>query len=135
MMSSGSGCATRAPPAAEDLAPGVQADRVREEDLIVDRTEKLLSAAIAALVFTSPLTAQQVPVTAVTLEQAIKLSEQTQPSIISAQGTVSVDEATVRARRGAFLPSLSVSSAGSRSFSQGPSRSDPNTGQIINGNR
>jgi outer membrane protein len=103
--------------------------------LIVDRTEKLLSAAIAALVFTSPLTAQQVPVTAVTLEQAIKLSEQTQPSIISAQGTVSVDEATVRARHGAFLPSLSVSSGGSRSFSQGPSRSDPNTGQIISGNR
>lgn len=99
------------------------------------RTRSLPGVALAALVFAGRLTAQQAPVTAVTLEQAIKLSEQTQPSIVSAQGTVSVDEATVRARKGSFLPSLSLSSGGSRSFSQGPSRSDPNTGLIINGDR
>ena len=96
----------------------------------------VLGAALAALVVAGPVAAQQqAPVTAVTLEQAIQLSERTQPSIISAQGTVSVDDATTRARTGAFLPSLSVSSGGSRSFSQGPSRSDPATGQIINGDR
>lgn len=99
------------------------------------RTEKLLSAAFAALVVAAPVAAQQAPVTAVTLDQAIKLSEQSQPSIIAAEGTISVDDATTRARRGAFLPSLSLSSSGSRAFSQGPSRSDPSTGQIISGAR
>ena len=99
------------------------------------RADQLLSAAFAALVFAAPLGAQQPAVKAVTLDQAIQLSEQSQPAIIAAQGTVSVDEATVRARKGAFLPSLSLSSSGNRSFSQGPSRSDPATGQIISGNR
>lgn len=99
------------------------------------RTEHFLGAAITALVVAGPLAAQQSPVTAVTLDQAIELSEQTQPSIISAEGTVSVGEATVRARKGAFLPSLSVSSGGSRAFSQGPSRLEPTSGQIISGSR
>ena len=98
-----------------------------------------LSAAFAALVFAIPLPGQQpdrsVTVTAVTLDQAIKLSEQSQPTVLAAEGTVSVDAAIVRARKGAFLPSLSVSSSGSRAFSQGPSRSDVTTGQIISGDR
>ena len=84
--------------------------RVREEDSIVVRTEKLLSAAFAALVFAAPIAAQQPPVTAVTLDRRSSCREQSQPSIIAAEGTVSVDDATIRARKGAFLPSLSVSS-------------------------
>ncbi|HEY3935474.1 MAG TPA: TolC family protein [Gemmatimonadales bacterium] len=99
------------------------------------RTEVLVSAAIAALLFASPMIAQQPPVKSLTLDEAIRLSEQTQPAIVAAQGVISVDEATIRARKGAFLPSLSVASSGSRAFSQGPSRSDPTTGQIISGNR
>ncbi|HEY4100604.1 MAG TPA: TolC family protein [Gemmatimonadales bacterium] len=101
------------------------------------RTEVLMSAAIAALVFANPAHAQQPqpPVKTVTLDEAIRMSEQSQPSIIAAQGLIDVDQATIRARKGAFLPSLSVSSSGSRAFSQGPSRSDPSTGQIISGNR
>lgn len=99
----------------------------------------LLSAAFAALVFASPLGAQRsappVTITAVTLDQAIKLSEQSQPTVVAAEGTVSVDDATIRARTGTFLPSLSLASSGSRSFSQGPSRSDPSTGQIVSGDR
>jgi outer membrane protein TolC len=123
-----------------DPVPAAPADQVREEDLIVVRDRHLLSAAIAALVFTTPLAGQQRPastvtVTAVTLDQAIKLSEQSQPTVVAAVGTVNVDDATIRARKGAFLPSLSVASSASSSFSQGPSRSDVTTGQIISGDR
>jgi outer membrane protein TolC len=121
---------------AVDPVPAAPADQVREEDSIVVRDKHLLSAAIAALVFAGPLAGQQQPIpAAVTLEQAIKLSEQTQPTVIAAVGTISVDDATIRARKGAFLPSLSLASNGNRTFSQGPSRSDPSTGQIITGDR
>ncbi len=121
---------------AADPVPAAPADQVREEDSIVVRDKHLLSAAIAALVFTGPLAGQQQPIpAAVTLEQAIKFSEQTQPTVVAAIGTVSVDDATIRARKGAFLPSLSVASSGSSNFSQGPSRTDLTTGQIISGNR
>jgi outer membrane protein len=106
-----------------------------EEELIVIRTEQMTSAALAALLFAAPLAAQQPVVRAVTLPEAIKLSEQTQPAIISAQGTITTDQAAIRARIGSFLPSLSFSSSGSRSFSQGPSRLEPTSGQIISGNR
>jgi outer membrane protein len=125
--------------AAGDPVPVARADPVREEDSIVVRDKHLQSAAFAALVFTGPLAAQQPASTssptAVTLDQAITLSEQYQPAVIAAVGTVSVGDATVRARRGAFLPSLSVASSGNRAFSQGPSRTDLTTGQIINGDR
>ncbi len=99
------------------------------------RTEQLTGAAFAALLFAAPLQAQQPVVRAVTLPEAIKLSEQTQPSIISAEGTITTDQAAIRARIGSFLPSLRFSSSGSRSFSQGPSRLEPTSGQIISGNR
>jgi outer membrane protein TolC len=135
MMNSERSCAIRV----AIPVPAFPADQVREEDLIVVPARSVLNAAFAALVLTTPLAAQQpgrsVIVTAVTLDQAIKLSEQSQPSVVAAEGAVSVDEATVRARRGAFLPSLSLASSGSRAFSQGPSRSDPATGQIISGDR
>jgi outer membrane protein TolC len=44
-------------------------------------------------------------------------------------------EAQVRSAKGAYLPSLSANSSGATSFSAGPSRTDPLTGQVINGDR
>ncbi len=110
-------------------------DPAGEEDLKVVRTEFLTGAAFAALLFGAPLGAQQPTVRAVTLSEAIKLSEQSQPAVIQAQGTITTDEAAIRARIGQFLPSLRFSSSGSRSFSQGPSRLEPTSGQIISGDR
>jgi outer membrane protein len=108
------------------------ADRVREEDFQVVRTEHLTSAAFAALVFTTSLSAQQ-PIKSVTLSEAIKLSNATQPAVIAAQGAITTDNAIIRADKGLFLPSLTATGGANRAFSQGPSRLDPSSGQIISG--
>ncbi|HEX3926560.1 MAG TPA: TolC family protein [Gemmatimonadales bacterium] len=98
------------------------------------RTEHLTSAALAALVFTTTLPAQQ-PIKTVTLAEAIKLANETQPAVIAAQGAIVTQQAVIRADKGLFLPSLSTSAGGNRSFSQGPSRIDPSSGQLISGDR
>ncbi|MES2124454.1 MAG: TolC family protein [Gemmatimonadota bacterium] len=81
----------------------------------------------------APLAAQGAPA-AVTLAQALQMSERVQPSIVTAQGQVRSSEARVRAAKGAFLPSLSASSSGSRGYSEGPQRIDPVTQQLVSGN-
>lgn len=98
------------------------------------RAEQNLRAAFAALLLAAPLGAQQTVPKAVTLSDALKLSEQVQPTVIAASGQVRSTEARVRAAKGAFLPTLSASSNGSRSFSEGPSRIDPVTQEVISGN-
>lgn len=68
----------------------------------------------------------------VRLAEAVRLAEQVQPSMVQARTGVDNAQARLRATTGAFLPNLSISSSGSSSFSQGPSRVDP-TGQVITG--
>ncbi|MEP6590225.1 MAG: TolC family protein [Gemmatimonadota bacterium] len=92
-----------------------------------------LSLGVLTLLVAVPLAAQGAP-KAVTLAQALQLSEQVQPSVVTAQGQVRSSEARVRSAKGAFLPSLSASSSGSRGYSEGPQRIDPVTQQIVNGN-
>ncbi|MGE0353672.1 MAG: TolC family protein [Gemmatimonadales bacterium] len=78
--------------------------------------------------------AQQEQRPAVTLEEAIRLSERVTPGVIQAQGSVRNAGAQLRAAYGSFLPSINANSSGGYSFSEGISRTDPITGQVISGN-
>ncbi|HET7426929.1 MAG TPA: TolC family protein [Gemmatimonadales bacterium] len=92
----------------------------------VPSTVLLLSVLTAA-----PLLAQD---RVVTLADAIRLAERTQPGMVQAQADVRTAAAQRRNAWGNFLPSLSASSSGSEFFSEGTSRIDPVTGQITTGN-
>jgi outer membrane protein len=68
----------------------------------------------------------------ITLDEAIRLAQQNSPTTISARNTVNANEATVRTRLSAFLPTISASAGasrqGGRTFFQGelvPYRGDP----------
>ncbi|MGH7499973.1 MAG: TolC family protein [Gemmatimonadales bacterium] len=71
----------------------------------------------------------------VTLQEAVRLSEQVQPSVVQARGNVVTAAAQHRSAWGAYLPSVSASSSGSEFFSEGASSVDPVTGQVIGGDR
>jgi outer membrane protein len=70
----------------------------------------------------------------VTLTEAIRLAERVQPDVVQAQSDVRTAGAQRRNAWGAFLPSLTATSAGSDFFSEGASRIDPVTGLLTNGN-
>ena len=70
----------------------------------------------------------------ITLAEAVERAARVQPSVIQAGGSVRTAEARQRTASGAFLPNFSLSSGIGRSFSEGPQRVDPNTGQVISGN-
>jgi len=70
----------------------------------------------------------------VRLDEAIRLAEQVQPSVIQARTGVTNAIARQRVTTGAFLPSLTFNTNGNTSFSEGASRVDPVTGEIISGN-
>ena len=97
------------------------------------RADQSLRLAIVALMCALPMAAQTTP-KAVTLAQALQLSEKVQPSVVTAYGQVRSTGARTRAAKGAFLPTLSATSSGSRGFSEGPQRVDPITQQVVNGN-
>jgi outer membrane protein len=70
----------------------------------------------------------------ITLAEAIRLSERVQPSVVRAVGAVTTAAAQRRNAWGAYLPSLTASSSASDFSSQGASRIDPVTGQLLSGN-
>jgi outer membrane protein len=78
-----------------------------------------------------PLPAQD---RAVTLAEAIRLAERTQPTVVQAEGQVRTAAAQRRNAWGSFLPSLNANSSASEFFSEGASRIDPVTGQLTSGN-
>jgi outer membrane protein len=88
----------------------------------------LLPAALAAQ------TPGPAPAPAVTLADAIRLAEKVQPRVVQAEGNVRTADARLRSAKGAFLPNLNLNSSGNESFSQGPARIDPATGQLVNAN-
>lgn len=90
------------------------------------------SSMLAILLAVPVFAAAQAP-RAVTLEEAIRMAEQVQPSVIQAQGGVRNADAGVRAAWGSYLPTVSASSSGSQNFSEF-ARPDPITGGINNGN-
>jgi outer membrane protein TolC len=86
---------------------------------------------LLTLLAAAPLRAQD---RVVTLADAIRLAERTQPSMVQAQAGVRTAAAQRRNAWGAFLPSLSAGSSASEFFSEGASRVDPITGQLTSGN-
>jgi len=70
----------------------------------------------------------------VTLADAIRLSERVQPLVVRAAGDLETAAALRRSAWGAYLPSLTASSSASSFFSEGTSRVDPVTGQLLSGN-
>jgi outer membrane protein len=72
---------------------------------------------------------------AVTLPEAIQLSEKVQPSVVQARGNVETAGAQRRSAWGSYLPSLNAGTSASEFFSEGASSVDPVTGQVISGNR
>lgn len=92
----------------------------------------LLRTVLALLAGAGSAGAQQLP--RITLGEAIARSNRVQPGVVQAFGTVRNAQARQRSASAAFFPSLSLSSGLGRSFSEGPQRVDPNTGQVISGN-
>ena len=88
-------------------------------------------ALLLGLLAAAPVAAQQ---HAVTLVEALQLAAKQDPAVIQAQGTVRSTGAGVRSAKGAYLPSLSANGSGGSSFSAGPARTDPITGQVVPGN-
>jgi outer membrane protein len=89
------------------------------------------SIVLLTLLAAAPLRAQD---RVVTLPEAIRLAERTQPSMVQAQAGVRTAAAQHRNAWGAFLPSLTAGSSASEFFSEGASRVDPVTGQLTSGN-
>ena len=88
------------------------------------------SIVLLTMLAVAPLRAQ---VRVVTLPDAIRLAERTQPSMVQAQAGVRTAAAQRRNAWGAFLPSLSAGSSASEFFSEGAARVDPITGQLTSG--
>jgi outer membrane protein len=74
----------------------------------------------------------QVPTTpGITLDEAIRRAQLAQPSVVQAQGAVGRAAAQYRSSWGAFIPSLNLNSTYGTNYSNGPARTDPNTGQVL----
>jgi outer membrane protein len=69
----------------------------------------------------------------ITLEEAIHRTQLSQPSVIQAQGSVYQAAAQYRASWGTFIPSLNLNSSYGTSYSNGPSRVNQITGEVISG--
>ena len=79
----------------------------------------------------SPLLAQE---RVVTLEEAVRLAERSQPRVVEARAGVHTAAAQRRNAWGAFLPSVTAGSSASEFFSEGANRIDPITGLLSSGN-
>ena len=86
---------------------------------------------LASALTCSPLAAQG---RTVTLAEAIRLAEQTQPAVVKARAGVTTAAAQRRNAWGAFLPSVTAGSSASEFFSEGANRIDPLTGLLTSGN-
>jgi outer membrane protein TolC len=69
---------------------------------------------------------------AVTLDEAIRLAQQAQPSVVQARGTAHNAQAQVRAAKGAYLPNLNASTSGSRDYSERPT-TNSSSGSVQSG--
>ncbi len=87
-------------------------------------------ALLLALAAVAPSAQGQVPT--VTLDDAVRLAKLAQPAVVQARGSLRNADAQVRSARGAYLPSLTASSNGTRSYNE-TQRVGP-TGELESGN-
>ena len=90
-----------------------------------------LSLALPAMLSAQEPTAPTTP--GITLQDAIQRAQMAQPSVVSAQGAVQRAGAQYRSSWGAYIPSLSFNSSFGTSYSNGPSRVNQITGEVISG--
>ena len=86
-----------------------------------------------SLALPAALSAQEPTTPAITLADAITRAQLAQPSVVAAQGAVGRAAAQYRTSWGAFIPSLSFNSSYGTSYSNGPSRVNQITGEVITG--
>lgn len=94
---------------------------------------RLVSALALSLALPALLSAQAPATPGITLQDAIQRAQLAQPSVVSAQGAVGRAEAQYRTSWGAFIPTLSFNSSYGTSYSNGPSRVNQITGEVISG--
>jgi outer membrane protein TolC len=87
----------------------------------------LLGLLLAAT--SAPLSAQ---IPSVSLDDAVRMARLAQPSVVQARGTARNADAQARAATGAYLPSLTASTSGTRSYTE-TQRVGP-TGELESGN-
>jgi outer membrane protein len=92
---------------------------------------RLASLLALALALPAALTAQEPATPGITLQDAITRAQAAQPSVVAAMGAVGRASAQYKSSWGAYIPSLNLSSTYGTNYSNGPSRFDPNTNQLI----
>jgi len=88
-------------------------------------------AALAWIMGAGQASAQQ---PTVTLADAIAMAQKVQPTTVQAQGAISNANSQTLTAKGAFLPNLNAFSSYGPSFSSGPARTNPVTGELTSGN-
>jgi outer membrane protein len=94
------------------------------------RTRFLVAVTAATLLAGSSVRAQP---RSITLAEALRRAESVDPQVVRAQGDVRNASAAVRTAYGGYLPDLRTTANFSNSFSEGESRVDPVTGELISG--
>lgn len=79
------------------------------------------------------LSAQEPSTPGVTLAEAIRRAQTAQPAVVQAQGAVQRAAAQYKSSWGAFIPAFSLNSSYGTSYSNGPSRVNQITGEVISG--
>lgn len=79
------------------------------------------------------LGAQEPTTPGVTLAEAIRRAQVAQPSVVQAQGAVERAAAQYKTSWGSFIPAFSLNSSYGTSYSNGPSRVNQITGEVISG--
>lgn len=87
---------------------------------------------VAALAALCPTLEAQAPRT-LTLDEAVRLAEVARPAVIQARAQIRNAEASRRAAKGLWLPSLNANAQGNQLTSGGVGRVDPATGEILPG--
>jgi len=92
-------------------------------------------ASLLALALTVPALAgaQETVTPGITLAEAITRAQVAQPSVVQAHGAVDRAAAQYKTSWGAFIPSVSFNSSYGTSYSNGPSRVNQITGEVISG--
>jgi outer membrane protein TolC len=91
-----------------------------------------ITLSLIVLLAGAPATGAQQP--SVTLAEAIRLAQRVQPTVVQAEGAVDNARAQSLTAKGEFLPNLNAFSSFGPSFSSGPARTNPVTGELTSGN-